>query len=482
MYKLRLLFFLLPFTLFCQSNYITDKEGDLFKIVSSIYIESQNPVESYQNCVQISDKYYQKLFSISSLDSTFTRIEQSKIKELIRLSFETRLNIRKHLALYESSLDSSGVCLLKVQNLNRALRYLEDYLIESLSKDSTGYKMLVGEEPVLLTNKNFKFNTYNDLKSGDLILSRGNAFTSSAIARIGIKDAQFSHLSLVYKNDLGELFTIESHIEIGAVVAPLKIHLNQNNARAVIFRFEDQDLAHEAAKYMYNKVKAQSDKGKNIPYDFGMDYKDSEELFCSEVIYDGFKSVSSGKVDVPIHKTYFDYSLIPFLNKLGVTINNQNYKEFKTFSPGDIELDHRFSLIAEWRNPNKLKDSRTKDAILTKMFEWIDEENYRFKPGFKISVFSNLSWVLRRTPIIKNSLDEKFPLNMNVKQLKLFLVLDKVGEIIQDEVNTYQKIIEHPIPPKDLFEFIEKLKMKDLETYKLKRSKSLFHRWFKPNI
>src|SRR5690606_25631773 len=170
-------------------------------------------------------------------------------------------------------------------------------------------------------NPNYSFHSWKDLKSGDVILSRGNAYTSAAIARIGDIDAQLSHLTMVYRDqETKELHTTEAHIEIGVVSKPFQVHLDQKNARTVVLRYTgDEDLAHRGAKYIYERARNHTqNRRKNINYDFGMDYKNHEDLFCTEVVYEGFEVASNGALDIPLNKTKFNPKLLRFLKQIGV--------------------------------------------------------------------------------------------------------------------------------------------------------------------
>ncbi|MCO4795140.1 MAG: hypothetical protein KC493_15590, partial [Bacteriovoracaceae bacterium] len=217
----------------------------------------------------------------------------------------------------------------------------------------------------------------------------------------------------------------------------------------------------QAGKNMYEIVKKRMDKKDNIRYDFAMDYSEEKKLFCSEIIYWGYRNASNGELDVPMYKTKFNKGLIPFLNVMGITISENNFESFDTFAPGDIQFDPRFEMVAEWRNPQKMSDSRVKDMILTKMFEWMEKLDYELKPPFGIRSKSKLSWLLRRTPFIKKKLAEKFPLNMSTKQLQLFLVLDEVGVIFQEYVDKYIKESKKPLSPIEMFQLLEKFREDD---------------------
>jgi hypothetical protein len=284
----------------------------------------------------------------------------------------------------------------------------------------------------------------------------------------------------VHEDEKGNLYTSEAHIEVGSLGEPIQTHIEQGNARTVVFRFKDRDIAKRAGAIMYKRVRGAQVKKKNIRYDFGMDYKDNKDLFCSEIIYDGFRQASNGELDVPVFKTKFNRGSIPFLQKLGIKVNQENVDDFETFGPGDIEFDPRFELIAEWRNPARMKDTRSKDLILTKLFEWMETKDYEFRPPGKIKRKAWFSWVMRRTPLIGLALKDKFPKYMTKDQLRLFLHLDEVAEVLNERIEFVQNDIDRPLTPKEIFSILEQFREEDFARYEDKPKKSRFHRYFHP--
>ena len=446
----------------------------LVEILTKVNESISQGAGSTLECSSKLANHYQKLFNLRANDVDFEKLSQSEIQDIISLSFDSRLKIKEKMKLLDVSSVSGEKCLSSIKSIIRALRYVEDYMIEleysSMSYfDKMEFITLTGEGSLFLKNPKFKFDSVQDLRSGDIILSRGNAYSSAAIARIGQNDTQFSHLSLVYEHSDKKMYTIEAHIEIGSVVAPVQENINQKNARSVVFRHKDPKLSHLAAKMMFERVKKRQDKKKNIQYDFGMDYKDDERIFCSEVVSEGFNKASKklyGKeLDVPQHKTKFNKGLIPFLQTLGIKINDNNVKDFVTFGPGDIQFDSSFDIVAEWRNPKKMRDNRFKDAILTKMFQWMENENYELHPPAGIEVKSRFSWLMRRTPFIKKMLEEKFPMNMKSKQLRLFLVLDLVGGKFYNVLSDKQAALKKVLSPIEIYDILEEFKANVFQRY-----------------
>lgn len=460
-------------------------ENDLQSLIESFHARVKQPITSMAECAQVLPEHYLKLYALDWNEVGLVDYNVRELERIVGLSFEIRLAMKEQMSVLGKAEGDAYTCFKEARNVFRGLRYLEDYLIEHLELrsndkvDAMAYNTLEGKAPYFLVNSEYKFRDWQDLKSGDVILSRGNAYTSAAIARIGDIDAQFSHLTMVYKDDEGELHTAEAHIEIGSVSKPFQVHLDQRNARTVVLRYKgDPALAHRAAKHIYERVKNHSQSGKNINYDFGMNYEDHSDLFCSEVVYEGYEIASNGALDIPTNKTRFNPKLIRFLKQIGIDVDESNVDSFLTFSPGDTEFDHNFDIVAEWRNPAKMGDSRQKDAVLTKMMDWMENENYYFDPNFSMGAQAYMGFALRRVPILNRGFRSKFPLNMKPKQLKLFVVLEDVAEVLQEELVQKEEDLGRPLTFREMFEVLDEFRRIDEAAYERRKKDAKFHRLF----
>lgn len=480
----------------CSSSKLRRPAGDetppeLSEILTHISSANKNLHQDKTQCPVLYNYAYTNLLNMEG-DSAYQNLDDVKvIDQELQRSFLTRLELKEAFKNFKLDTSADVACLKSASDVLRALRYVEDYLLEIRNERAhqrpEEVVALTGEFPYLMVNPKYadEFKSFNDLQSGDVLLSRGNAYSSAAIARIGRNDYQFSHLSFVYKDpQTQDLSTTEAHIEIGSVTNPLMEHINGKNAREVVFRHHDSTLAHQASAAVYEKVLAHQKKGVNIEYDFSMNLKDDSRLFCSEVISYGFKLVEP-QSDLPHFKSKFTPGIIPFLNAIGVPATEKNIETLETFSPGDIQFDPRFELVAEWRNPAKMEESRIKDFILTKIFEKMDTENYRFDPTFKMDAEAKTYWLLRRTPLIKKFLSAKFPLNMNPTQMQLFMTLDKVGEAIYRQVEIASLEYNRPMTPKEIYDTVDEFWKKDALLYKKYKKgqdvqRPLFHQYFHP--
>lgn len=470
----------------------SDHTSILTQIYDEVLVANKSVEQSALDCKNAYQNLYTKLFNMAGVESYFDTAELKTLDEDIQATFETRLGVKDSFKNFSVNNALDSECLNSAQDVFKALRYVEDYLVEARMDKTAGapaeYVSMKGDFPYFLINPKYaeEFKSYEDLKSGDVILSRGNAYSSAAIARIAQSDYQFSHLTFVYRDaETKELSTTEAHIEIGSVVAPFSAHINEKNVRSVIFRYRDEDLAHKASKAIYDRVKLTQESGKNIEYDFSMNYKDDTKLFCSEIISTGFKMAAPESDFVPVFKSKYSKGIVPFLNTIGVPVNSESVMTADVFAPGDIQFDPNFELVAEFRNPKRLEESRFKDFILTKLFERMDTQGYRIDPTLKMDIQGRTFWLLRRTPIVRKFLEKKFALNMNPAQLELFMALDKIGDAIYKNLELVSLDKEHPMTPKEIYAAIDEFIKKDYDLYKkIKKGqnveKPLFHKWFHP--
>ena len=182
-------------------------DKDLESVIAELGRAVQEEVTSSKQCYVGLSSYYQTLFKMTSEDVNWSTLTDQAIDETIKTSFNTRLVIKEKLKKLEIESEMDYKCLDSVKNIFRALRYVEDYLIEikafNNGDNKKNFVNLKGDEPYFLVNKAFEFKSHEDLKSGDVILTRGNAYTSAAIARIGKNDMQFLICPLSMKMKTG---------------------------------------------------------------------------------------------------------------------------------------------------------------------------------------------------------------------------------------------------------------------------------------
>jgi hypothetical protein len=195
-----------------------------------------------------------------------------------------------------------------------------------------------------------------------------------------------------------------------------------------------------------------------------------KKLYCTQVAHVGF---NSNNVKIPYFISNINNRLsLP--KRLGITTNT-------LFAPGDMELDPRFEMIAEYRNLRKMKSVRMKDMALTQMYKMM-EEGYELHPSLGIEVKALIAWVLRH-------MDVKFtktalPKNMNVKVINTIFTLDKVAtffeKTLQKEETQYMKLSGGlPMSYTEGLQVLDRVKLADREVYMNGRAPK-FHWDFRP--
>lgn len=427
-------------------------------------VEWKKATKNLSHCSSLLLKSYDEINDLNTDRFTVGKVSKEKLDQLVNKSFKLRLDIKASLESYRAEKE----CLNASIDLNRSLRYLEDYILEYRYKlypqESSN---LTSQAGALIVNDKYSdsFNSFKDLKSGDIILARGNRFLSATIARISLSDHQFSHLAMVYVDEkTKKMETIEAHIEIGSVVKDIDYYLKSGSVRSLVLRHKDSVYAHKAAKLVRDLVKKQQDKDKNIQYDFAMNAKDHTRLFCSEVASYAFE-LAGNKYKVPEYRSRFSGKSVDFLNSIGIPVTDKNVNDYDVVAPGDYQYDSNFDIVAEWRNPKLTEENRFTDHIMVEVFKKVEDEGYRFDKNFKISAKARLSWILRRTPLVKELVKEKLPVNMTAAQVRFVLALDEVGLAIKDEMMKRKEKYAYQMNPKEIYKEIDAIFKEDRQRH-----------------
>jgi hypothetical protein len=206
-----------------------------------------------------------------------------------------------------------------------------------------------------------------EIRSGDILVSRGGYPTSALIARGSDYPGNFSHIGLVHVDSAsGAVSVVEAHIESGVAVTTADGYLRDKKLRVMVLRpranlpqlVADPWLPHRAAARALTRARAG-----HIPYDFAMDYTDPARLFCSEVV-----SSVYGDLDVTLWmglSTISRPGLRRWLAGFGV-------RHFATQEPSDLEYDPQLVVVAEWRDATALHQDHLDNAVVDAMLERAD--------------------------------------------------------------------------------------------------------------
>ena len=410
----------------------------------------------------------------------------SHASELIDTLWKIRLAI--HHRLPEFSAD----CVNEVRNTARLFRFIEEYLAERNNKvtdlDPDKMDFSKQETPVLVDSPNYLTLQNPDMgkfefKNGDIMLARGTSFMSAIISRVGDISSQFSHVILVHVDkDTHKVETIESYVGLGVGIYDIETALKNENARLLLIRARDPELASKAADFMYNKAKAAIAAGHPIPYDYKFDFVDHSAVSCAEVALWAYQDASGGKVMLPQYPSRISENPT-FLDRIGMSPGD-------TFTPGDLEVDSRFEMVMEWRDLRLTRDARVKDAIMTSMLNWVDQDGYqlrdtgtsRFAGAFIWRARKHFIWPLVQKILKIQDFSKDIPRNL----FQTVVLLNQVGEIFLSHTNSADAAFETqtawPMTYQDLYQSLEDYRVEDLALYQNKktRKKSEFGFAFHP--
>ena len=316
--------------------------------------------------------------------------------DLLKKSFETRLSLHAQIEKL------SPVCVSELRDLFRNLRASEDiigvmfYGDRQISAESIDYT----KQPVPLKDTasyrpyffNPKFGAFQFQKS-DLMVTKGISVVSSAISSIAKQPSLFSHIAYVYQDTKTQNFgTIEGYIGKGIDFYTMKEALINENARILVLRPKDQATAERGHDYMFNRVQRAFASGKKISYDYGMDFQNNETLSCEEVAYDAFNTASRGQMQIPYSSSRINVNDKNFLKGAGL-------KNGPLMLPADMELDPRFDIVLDWTDYRVMRDNWRKDAVLSEILRWINEEEYILSNHYTASL-GELFWMTRNIPVL----------------------------------------------------------------------------------
>ena len=318
-------------------------------------------------------------------------------KKILDLSFQARLSLHSLLDIIPDN------CKFKLKELNLLIRTSEDYVGVHFygDKQVVASDIKFQEQAIPVYDKAayhpFHVGTGIDpevkfeFKNGDIVITKGVSVISSTISEIAQPKSVFSHIVFVHVDkNTKETTTIESYVGVGVAIYPIEYALKNENARILVLRSKDSDLASRAADYMYDKVVALKKQKKVIPYDYNLDFSENKKLSCEEVAYDSFNHASDGKVLLPEVMSKITMKDAGFLERIGL-------KKGDMMVPSDMETDSRFDVVMDWTDYRLLRDSWRKDAVLGSMFKWIEENNYKIHENFTSNA-ARAVWSTRSIP------------------------------------------------------------------------------------
>lgn len=442
-----------------------EKPANLASDLESLSALAERPVQTPEALAELLNQIYWTVYDVDL--NRYDAAETAKVAPyLMHEIFRLRLALRNNI----SDWASRGLLTLPAESALRDVFRISRYGSDMLGELAIGYdrfgrtgkgrRVFTGTDYNTLVNPAYSVGADLPFKSGDVLLMRGSAYNSAAIARIGDVDTQFSHVGMIHVDDAGHHSVVEALIEDGAVITPLEHALDCGVGRAVLYRCKDAALAARAADAIYRHVKkTHAPLGRRITYDFSMELEGYKKLFCSKLVRLAYDMASDGQVMVPAFTTRLKMSNRDFFDRIGVTAEY-------TFAPGDIDLDPRFDLVAEWQDYRLTSTLRLQDMLMTKLLEWMERRGYVFEEDLVIRLVALLgqgsSLLSEDAKVMIASVVPKVPRNMSRRTIATIAMLHRTGEELLGPLDALEqdtiRMTGRPLHPRDIFEHLERVR------------------------
>jgi hypothetical protein len=362
------------------------------------------------------------------------------------------------------------------QNLTINSQYTKEaMLLTELLAEETLYV-----ESILFNSKNLiRFDFPNDISGcgsrssilnntpicqGDIIISKGDAGSSSFLARISDYPGNFSHSTTPYIDNNRNIFFIEAFIEDGVKLrSPSADYINDPKAKLMIYRNINIAIVNKAVvaidklhQRIMTKLKGKNSlKTASYEYDFIMDANNSDRLFCSEVSYFAYGLNPS----IPMNQNPYPTEYWSYVNDPTRNIVLSGFLNAKTHfpAPSDIELNPNYDVVTMQFNPSKLSADRMRIALIDVLEQVMNENQQQVISSInmlgqlgnqivdpkiiksKLAMFQSLGISL---PNEASSMIDSIPKNINYKQLLFFSFIDKrLSPYIVDQLSKQEKVL-----------------------------------------
>ncbi|MGQ0672959.1 MAG: YiiX/YebB-like N1pC/P60 family cysteine hydrolase [Hyphomicrobium sp.] len=407
-------------------------------------------------------RIYKTVFEVD-LDRYDLRQVRRIAPSLMQAIFEMRLELRRQIGDWQQRKLISSDVERALRDVFRISRYGVDMLGElanGFARSEADRRAFTGPSSRTFINPRFYDGSHIPFRSGDVLLVRGTAHNSAAIARIGDVDSQFSHVGVVFRDEADQPWIVEALIEAGSVITPLESFVNEGLARAVLYRHRSADLAQRAAASIERRVrKSRGRWQRRIQYDFSFGLDSYDSLFCSKLVRQAYDGASEGKYLLPTFKTRLDMKNRDFFDRIGV-------RAAETFAPADIDLEPDFDLVAEWQDYSQTSMLRLQDLMMDKVFQWMEEHGWTFQETPLIAAISTVgraaSFLSEDAKDLMESTFHRVPANMSRRAIAVIAMLHQTGEEIMKSLSALEddtiRMLGRPAHPREISAHLESLR------------------------
>ena len=376
-------------TIFLTSS--VSVSGELSGQLASIqaYLSAARSSSSPDAAVTPLNNAYSAMYNITGSGSPqYANEMRQQISGLSKQLYDTRISLRGISAkVMESGGEMSPQLRSALADNFRSLRYLEEAASscysgtppippgeDNMARRAQENQRTRERDKLVSPDPNAAPLSAGTLNAGDILVMRGTAGVSSAIARLGQDRAQFSHAAMITQGADGKKYVVEALIESGVVRTELSAWLNSHQSLARLAVYSPKDgpfgaCAADASTWLNSQVDAAKAAGRQIPYNFSMS-EQGEGFYCAQLIQKAYKNTKCSAHRLPLTQSIFpsDHRR-NILRKIGVPDSTTTI-----FSPSDMEFDSRFK-VREYRNLARTDAARVNDLIMDKIIDTVNKEN-----------------------------------------------------------------------------------------------------------
>lgn len=349
---------------------------------------------------------------------------------------------------HQYAVDFLSPCVAVLRVLMRLARYSEEIQVLRGWGNPELPGILEGPKPFLYLTSTVQDVWDRDdlaanLQTGDIILTRSDASVSGVVSRVADSPHQYAHLAVVYRDEeTGEISTLEKLIERNLVVSSIEEWQKKSLSRLAVFRFraEFRELAVESVRNLKATVDLIEEAGGRFIYDFRYDDGVSNRQQWPKDIETPLGLMSryprthcSGLLEICVGPLIPEFPVFPSSLK-EVDSRFLDYLQIQTpslFMPSDLEVDPFVELVAEWRQPSRLRNTQIMDIVVDRSLQWMREKNYVFMENQLTDSFKASAVALfRHLGVARNRISKDVPKPL----LEAIINIDTVTKALASEL------------------------------------------------
>lgn len=456
------------------------------------FFETQN-LDEFSCLGDLSERIRRILFrhqfqEFETQEASLQAIRESwALRQYVHDQISQRYHLLKQEVGARKAVQILEACTPTLRLLKRLARFSEEIHVLRYWGEPKLKRVLEGPEPFLFVKSDFeqdwdRQDLAANLQTGDIIVTRSAASVSGVVSRVSDHPHHYAHLALVFRDEeTGAVTTKEMLIETNLVKMSIDRWHERKLSRVGVFRFrpEYQEKVQEAFKNLKESIETVESARGRFVYDFRYDdgasvrRRQPANLETPLGLLSRYpRTHCSGLLEICVSPLIPGFPAFPSsLNEVDERF--LDYLRMSTrelFMPSDLEIDPYVELIAEWRQPSRLRETQVMDVVVDSMLRWMREKNYQFMnnqigDGLKASLVA----LARHFGIASDRISKDMPEYLLRAIINIDTVSNRLAERLQDVDRAYLHVqAESPkqyMGWMQLHEELEEIRQEDWEQF-----------------